>query len=75
MYCGAIMGAAKLNLPCNIIALTPLCENMPSGYFLLPFFLVFFHETLQTSRISVDLFISLAPFPCFYAILCINLPE
>uniref|UniRef100_A0A2I3TK72 Cytosol aminopeptidase n=1 Tax=Pan troglodytes TaxID=9598 RepID=A0A2I3TK72_PANTR len=29
--CSAIVSAAKLNLPINIIGLAPLCENMPSG--------------------------------------------
>ncbi|XP_045074236.1 cytosol aminopeptidase [Coregonus clupeaformis] len=29
--CSAIVTAAALNLPINIIGLTPLCENMPSG--------------------------------------------
>ncbi|XP_050803724.1 cytosol aminopeptidase [Gopherus flavomarginatus] len=29
--CSAIMTAAALNLPLNIIGLTPLCENMPSS--------------------------------------------
>ncbi|EHA99022.1 Cytosol aminopeptidase [Heterocephalus glaber] len=29
--CSAIVSAAKLNLPVNIIGLAPLCENMPSG--------------------------------------------
>ncbi|NP_001084691.1 leucine aminopeptidase 3 L homeolog [Xenopus laevis] len=29
--CSAIMIAAKLKLPINIIGLAPLCENMPSG--------------------------------------------
>jgi len=28
----SVWGAAKLKLPINIIALTPLCENMPSGH-------------------------------------------
>lgn len=27
----AVVGAARLNLPINIVALMPLCENMPSG--------------------------------------------
>lgn len=29
--CSAIVSAAKLNLPINIVGLAPLCENMPSG--------------------------------------------
>uniref|UniRef100_H0WSC8 Cytosol aminopeptidase n=1 Tax=Otolemur garnettii TaxID=30611 RepID=H0WSC8_OTOGA len=29
--CSAIVSAAKLNLPINVIGLAPLCENMPSG--------------------------------------------
>nr|XP_004656136.2 cytosol aminopeptidase [Jaculus jaculus] len=29
--CSAIVSAAKLSLPINIIGLAPLCENMPSG--------------------------------------------
>ncbi|XP_076992592.1 cytosol aminopeptidase [Tamandua tetradactyla] len=29
--CSAVVSAAKLNLPINIIGLAPLCENMPSG--------------------------------------------
>ena len=29
--CSAIVSAAKLDLPINIIGLAPLCENMPSG--------------------------------------------
>ncbi|XP_062991416.1 cytosol aminopeptidase isoform X2 [Elgaria multicarinata webbii] len=29
--CSAIVTAAELKLPINIIGLTPLCENMPSG--------------------------------------------
>uniref|UniRef100_W5U809 Cytosol aminopeptidase n=1 Tax=Ictalurus punctatus TaxID=7998 RepID=W5U809_ICTPU len=29
--CSAIVTAAALKLPINILALTPLCENMPSG--------------------------------------------
>lgn len=28
---GALYGIAKLKLPVNVIAVTPLCENMPSG--------------------------------------------
>jgi len=28
----SVWGAAKLKLPINIVALTPLCENMPSGH-------------------------------------------
>jgi len=28
---GAIWGIASLNLPLNVVAVTPLCENMPSG--------------------------------------------
>ncbi|XP_046512646.1 cytosol aminopeptidase [Equus quagga] len=29
--CSAIVSAAKLGLPINIVGLAPLCENMPSG--------------------------------------------
>ncbi|KAM4854919.1 cytosol aminopeptidase [Thomomys bottae] len=29
--CSAIVSAAKLDLPINIVGLAPLCENMPSG--------------------------------------------
>ncbi|KAM6220860.1 cytosol aminopeptidase [Rhynchocyon petersi] len=29
--CSAIVSAAELNLPINLIGLAPLCENMPSG--------------------------------------------
>ncbi|KAK2508531.1 hypothetical protein MC885_012246 [Smutsia gigantea] len=29
--CSTIVSAAKLSLPVNVIGLTPLCENMPSG--------------------------------------------
>ncbi|ELW46982.1 Cytosol aminopeptidase, partial [Tupaia chinensis] len=29
--CSAIVSAAKLHLPVNVIGLAPLCENMPSG--------------------------------------------
>ncbi|XP_066136854.1 cytosol aminopeptidase [Saccopteryx bilineata] len=29
--CSAIVSAAKLSLPINIVGLAPLCENMPSG--------------------------------------------
>ncbi|XP_040118323.1 cytosol aminopeptidase-like [Oryx dammah] len=29
--CSAIVAAAKLDLPINIVGLAPLCENMPSG--------------------------------------------
>ncbi|XP_022422606.1 cytosol aminopeptidase isoform X2 [Delphinapterus leucas] len=29
--CSAIVSAAKLDLPINVIGLAPLCENMPSG--------------------------------------------
>lgn len=28
---GALETIAKLELPLNVIAVTPLCENMPSG--------------------------------------------
>ncbi|NXS55284.1 AMPL aminopeptidase, partial [Brachypteracias leptosomus] len=31
IICSAIVTAAALNLPLNIIGLAPLCENMPSG--------------------------------------------
>ena len=74
---GAIIGAAKLNLPCNIIALTPLCENMPSGYLLLPFLSVFSLKH-QRHRMFVNVLINLCISPatsCFYDILCIHLPE
>ncbi|XP_007955552.2 cytosol aminopeptidase [Orycteropus afer afer] len=29
--CSAIVSAAKLSLPINVVGLAPLCENMPSG--------------------------------------------
>lgn len=28
---GALYGISKLQLPINVIAVTPLCENLPSG--------------------------------------------
>ena len=29
--CGAILGIARLHIPINMVAVVPLCENMPGS--------------------------------------------
>ena len=31
IVCATMLAIARLELPVNVVALTPLCENMPSG--------------------------------------------
>jgi len=31
IVCATMLAVARLKLPINVVVLTPLCENMPSG--------------------------------------------